>query len=94
MRLLDLPEITVKSVEISKSLINFSQNGMVSYYLNNTSTTGDAARLAVCLRNRESKITDDVLAGICGGINIDYRIATNTIIPKLESLNWLNNYRK
>lgn len=89
MRLLDLPEITVKSVEISKSLINFSQNGMVSYYLNNTSTTGDAARLAVCLRNRESKITDDVLAGICGGINIDYRIATNTIIPKLESLNWL-----
>ena len=89
MRSLDLAEITAKSVEISKSLINFSQNGMVSYHLNNTSTTGDAARLAVCLRNRDSKITDDVFAGICGGINIDYRIATNTLIPKLESLNWL-----
>lgn len=55
MQLPELPEITAKSVEISKCLINFSQSGMVSYYLNNTSTIGDAARLAVCLRNRNYK---------------------------------------
>lgn len=86
---LDEAEITSKSVEISKCLTNFSSQNLLLYIMNNVTTTGDAARLAVCLRNKEDFITEQNLAGICTGIKIDFRLATSKLIPLFQQFGWV-----
>ncbi|KAG2476773.1 MAG: hypothetical protein NPMRTH1_1550023 [Nitrosopumilales archaeon] len=89
MKKLTPAEITAKSVEISKCFTGFSTHNLASYYLSNTTATGDAARLAVCMRNNNEILTEENLAGICTGIKVDYRLAISQTIPLFEDLGWL-----
>jgi len=89
MKKLELAEITAKSVEISKCFTSFSPHNLASYYLNNTTTTGDAARLAVCIRNNGNALSEENLAGICTGIKVEFRLAKSQIVPLFEEFGWI-----
>lgn len=89
MKKLEPVEITTKSVEISKCFSSFSPHNLATYYMNNTTTTGDAARLAVCIRSNGNFLSEQNLAGICTGIKVDFRLAKSEIIPLFEEFGWV-----
>lgn len=88
-RRLDDAQITAKSVEISKCLSGTSPS-LVGYDFGETLTTGDAARLAVSIRNRGDEITRDKLAAISTALKIDIRVVEGKILPLYESFNWVD----
>jgi hypothetical protein len=80
-------EITAKSVEVGKCLLN-TQAGLVKYDLETTLRVADAARLAVSIKNVREKISKEAIAGITSALKIDFRIANAEILPLFESLGW------
>ncbi len=82
-------QITARCVEISKCLTG-TTGGLIDYYLGDTQTTGDSARLAVSIRNRSEKLSSESLAAICTALKIDFRVAEGKIIPLYDSLGWVD----
>src|SRR5437867_1653431 len=88
MRKLSDAEITAKSVEINKCLINSAPGSIINYDLGVTQTIGDAATLAISLKQRKQDVNKDVLGAICSALKIDFRVAESRILPKFETLGW------
>ena len=76
-------------MEISKCLSGISPS-LVGYDFGETLTTGDAARLAVSIRNRGDEITRATLAAISTALKIDIRVVEGKILPLYESLDWVD----
>lgn len=82
-------EIAAKAVEISKALVNTSV-GMHNFDLEVTRSIGDLTRLAVTLRRAGTIDSEQQMAAISQALKIDYRIAKNEILTKLDELNWID----
>src|SRR5437660_1737380 len=85
--MLDDAQITAKSVEIGKCLLN-APAGPVKYDLETTLRIADAARLAVSIKNVRDKLSKEAIAGISSALKIDFRIANAEILPLFETLGW------
>jgi hypothetical protein len=88
LKRLNEAQITAKSVEISKCLIN-TATGLISYDLGTTQSIGDAARLAVGIRHYRDKIERETLAAVSSALKIDFRVVEAKILPMLEELDWI-----
>ncbi|MFA4956674.1 MAG: hypothetical protein WC556_06840 [Candidatus Methanoperedens sp.] len=88
MKKLNKAQITAKSVEISKCLINTSP-GLVDYDLGVTRRIGDAARLAVAIRCHAEPINRQNLAGVSSSLKMDFRNVESDFIPMFEKLDWI-----
>jgi hypothetical protein len=93
MKKLNDAQITAKSVEISKCLVNTSP-ALVNYDLGITQSIGDAARLAVSIKRLQDRIQRSTIAGVSSALKIDFRIAESKIIPLYEALGWITDLRK
>ncbi|HEY9204996.1 MAG TPA: hypothetical protein VIO58_03655 [Candidatus Methanoperedens sp.] len=88
MKKLNKAQITTKSVEISKCLINTAP-GLVDYDLGVTRRVGDAARLAVAIRSHVEPINRQNLAGVSSALKMDFRVTESDFIPMFENLDWI-----
>jgi len=88
MKKLDAAEITARCIEISKCLIG-NQTGMVDYDLHSALTTGDAARFAATIRNREAKFSRESLAATSAALKINSRFTETVIVPIFDELGWV-----
>lgn len=87
MKKLDPAQITAKSVEISKCLLN-TQAGMVTLDLGDTRTIGDAARLAVSIKQLRERMKRETFAAVSSALKIDFRLAQSELLPLFEKLDW------
>ena len=87
MRKLSNPQITAKSVEISKCLIN-KEAGFQDFDLDITKSIGDIARFAANTR-QSGTLDDKQLAGIANALKISYGTLRTNILYELEDLGWV-----
>ncbi len=85
-------QITAKCVEVSKCLLN-ATGGLLYYDLGVTKDIGDAARLAVSIKQLQDRLEQKTLAGISAALKIDFRIVESKIIPLFQDLNWVSDVR-
>ena len=85
-------DITAKSVEISKCLIN-KEAGFHTYDLDVTRTTGDVARFAANIRQAGS-LSERQLVAISYAMKQDFRSVRSDILPILENLGWIEVRRE
>ena len=90
---MDPAQITAKSVEISKCLIN-KEAGFHSYDLDRTKTCGDLARFAVNIRQSDSINSEEQLAGISNALKMPYPVVRADILNQLEDLGWIDVLRE
>lgn len=84
-------EITAKSVEVSKCLIN-KEAGFHTYDLDVTRTTGDVARFAANIRQAVA-LSEKQLVAVCYAMKLDYRALRADVLPILEQLGWAEAHR-
>jgi hypothetical protein len=87
LKILDNAQITSKAVEISKSLVGTAP-GMFTHDLGVTGTIGDAARLALTIRQRGVEISRETLAAVSAALKIDSRLTESDLVPLFEDLGW------
>lgn len=92
MNSLDRAQIAIKSVEISKSMINVP-NGLHNYDLRVTRQVGDTARFSAVLRNTGSIDSEKLIAAIGAALKLDYNYINMSILPLMEEYGWLNRIK-
>ena len=80
-------QVTAKCVELSKCLVNTSA-GLINLDLQESRTIGDAARIAVSIRQSD-ELDKKTFAGISTALKIDYRLAESGILNIFELLDWI-----
>lgn len=93
MKNLNPAQITAKCVEISKSLVNTGV-GLHGYDLWNTRSVGDAARLAVTIRQTETIGSDEKLAAVAEALKIEFRVISSELLELFEKLGWVEIQRE
>ncbi len=90
---LDNAQITTKAVEIGKCLVG-TIPGMFTHDLGVTRTIGDAARLAITVRQRGGEISQEQLAAVSTALKIDSRLTETDLVPLFDELGWWDVKRK